>query len=331
MVEGCVGSANMSAMTDLDVSPLIDSDVVAALAEIPVDIGALLGGLTDESLPGVRELFAQMPVPELSDAVERVDHVVDESTGVSVRVHRPKGVDGDLPCLYWMHGGGLVLGSNVGDDARFDRWCQLFGIVGVSVEYRLAPDTPYPGPLDDCYAGLAWVHEHASELGVHRGSIGIGGASAGGGLAAGLGLLARDRGALGIAYQLLIYPMIDDRQVTPSSSWNDPIWPPSANTYGWTAYLGDAKGGADVPTYAAPARASDLRGLPPTLITVGAIDGFSDEDIDYAVRLRHAGVPVELHVYPGAPHGFDSLAATSAVAQRANADMERWLGSQLGR
>jgi acetyl esterase/lipase len=328
---GCVRSANMSAMSDLDVSPLVDPDVVAAFAELPVDIGALLGGLTDEALPGVRELFAQMPVPELSDAVERTDHVVDETTGVSVRVHRPRGVEGDLPCLYWMHGGGLVLGSNVGDDARFDRWCQMFGIVGVSVEYRLAPDTPYPGPLDDCYAGLAWVHEHAAELGVHRGSIGIGGASAGGGLAAGLALLARDRGALRVAYQLLIYPMIDDRQITPSSGWNDPIWPPSANTYGWTSYLGEAKGGPDVPPYAAAARATDLRGLPPTLISVGAIDGFSDEDIDYAVRLRHAGVPVELHVYPGAPHGFDGLAPTALVAQRANADMERWLGSQLGR
>lgn len=331
MVVGRGGSANMSAMSDLDVSPLVDPDVVAAFAELPVDIGALLGGLTDEALPGVRELFAQMPAPELSDAVERTDHVVDETTGVSVRVHRPTGVEGDLPCLYWMHGGGLVLGSNVGDDARFDRWCQMFGIVGVSVEYRLAPDTPYPGPLDDCYAGLAWVHEHAAELGVHRGSIGIGGASAGGGLAAGLALLARDRGALRVAYQLLIYPMIDDRQITPSSSWNDPIWPPAANTYGWTSYLGDAKGGPDVPPYAAAARATDLRGLPPTLISVGAIDGFSDEDIDYAVRLRHAGVPVELHVYPGAPHGFDGLAPTSLVAQRANADMERWLGTQLGR
>ena len=328
---GCLAFASMCAMSDLDVSPLIDPDVITAFAEIPVDIGALLGSLTDEAMPGVRELFAQMPVPELSDAVERTDHVVDESTGVTVRVHRPKGLEGDLPCLYWMHGGGLVLGSNVGDDARFDRWCQQFGIVGVSVEYRLAPETPYPGPLDDCYAGLAWVHEHAAELGVDRGAIGIGGASAGGGLAAGLALLARDRGALRIPYQRLIYPMIDDRQITPSSGWNDPIWPPSANTYGWTAYLGAAKGGPDVPQYAAPARANDLRGLPPTLISVGAIDGFSDEDIDYAVRLRHAGVPVELHVYPGAPHGFDGLAPGTQVAQRANADMERWLGSQLAR
>ena len=318
-------------MSTVDVTTLIDPEVAAALAELPIDIGAMLGALTDERVAEVRDLFSQMPVPELSDAVERTDHVVDEATGVSIRVHRPKGVEGQLPCLYWMHGGGLVIGSNVGDDARFDRWCQLFGMVGVSVEYRLAPETPYPGPLEDCYAGLRWVHEHAAEIGVDRTSVGIGGASAGGGLAAGLALLARDRGELPVAYQLLIYPMIDDRQVTTSSGWVDPIWPPSANTYGWTAYLGSAKGGADVPVYAAAARATDLAGLPPTLITVGAIDGFSDEDIDYAVRLRHASVPVELHVYPGAPHGFDGLAFGSTVAQRANADMERWLGSQLGR
>lgn len=318
-------------MTVLDVRHLLDPDIAAALGEIPIDIGAMLGALTDASVAEVREIFAQMPVPELSDAVDRIDHVVDAATGVTVRVHRPKGVAGALPCVYWMHGGGLVIGSNVGDDARFDRWCQVFGIVGVSVEYRLAPETPYPGPLDDCYAGLAWVHEHAAELGIDRDRIGIGGASAGGGLAAGLGLLARDRGELPVAFQLLIYPMIDDRQVTTSSTWVDPIWPPSANAYGWTSYLGAAKGGPDVPPYAAASRATDLTGLPPTLISVGAIDGFSDEDTEYATRLRHAGVPVELHVYPGAPHGFDSLAGTSPIAQRANADIEAWLVARIHR
>lgn len=318
-------------MSTLDVAALIDPDVAEALAALPVDLGALLGSLTDDSVAGVRDLMAQMPVPELSDAVERTDHVVDESTGVVVRVHRSTSVSGHAPCVYWMHGGGLVLGSYTGEDARFDRWCQIFGIVGVSVEYRLAPETPYPGPLDDCYAGLRWVYEHADEIGVDRSCIGIGGASAGGGLAAGLALLARDRGEIPVAFQLLIYPMIDDRQVTASSSWIDPIWPPAANTYGWTAYLGAAKGGPGVPPYAAAARATDLAGLPPTLIAVGAIDGFSDEDIDYAVRLRHAGVPVELHVFPGAPHAFDTFAPTSPIAQRATADVEAWLVARLRR
>jgi acetyl esterase/lipase len=132
-----------------------------------------------------------------------------------------------------------------------------------------------------------------------------------------------------LSYQLLIYPMLDDRQITTSSQWLDPIWPPSANDYGWRSYLGDRKGGADVPIYAAPARATDLRDLPPTLISVGSIDGFSDEDIDYAVRLRHAGVPVELHVYPGMPHGFDALLPSLAGSQRAVRDMDDWLAGIL--
>ena len=316
-------------MADLTTCAPLDPDVAAVLAALPVDIGALLGGLTDDTLAQARAAMSEMPVPELSDAVDRIDHEVPGTDGVLVRVHRPVGAAGALPCLYWMHGGGLILGSYVGDDARFDRWSPMFGLVGVSVEYRLAPETPYPGPLEDCYAGLRWVYQHAGELGVDPARIGIGGPSAGGNLAAGLALLARDRGEIPITYQLLIYPMLDDRQATPSSQWPDPIWPPAANTYGWTSYLGDRRRAPDVPVYAAPARASDLAGLPPTLIAVGAVDVFSDEDIDYAVRLRHAGVPVDLHVYTGAPHGFDGLAAESAVARRASRDIDEWLGTQL--
>jgi acetyl esterase/lipase len=314
----------------LDVQSLLDPEIAAVLGALPIDVGALLGSLSNDTITDVRATMSMMPMPELSDRVKRTDHVIDSSTGVVVRVHRPIGVDGDLPCVYWMHGGGLVLGDHAQDDARLDRWCTLFGCVGVSVGYRLAPETPYPGPLDDCYVGLRWVHDNAGVIGVDRSRIGIGGNSAGGNLAAGLALLARDRGELPVAFQLLIYPMIDDRQMTVSSQWLDPIWPPAANRYGWTAYLGAAKGGPDVPIYAAAARATDLAGLPPTLISVGAIDGFSDEDIDYAVRLRHAGVPVELHLYPGAPHGFDSLAPTSLLAIRANADTESWLRGQIG-
>jgi acetyl esterase/lipase len=308
----------------------VDPEVAAALAALPVDIGALLGALSDDTLETTRATMSQMPVPELSDRVERTDHDIPGTDGVVVRVHRPVGASGDLPCLYWMHGGGLVVGSYTGDDARFDRWSPMFGLVGVSVEYRLAPETPYPGPLEDCYAGLRWVHQHAGELGIDPDRIGVGGPSAGGNLAAGLALLARDRGEIPLQYQLLIYPMLDDRQITPSSQWPDPIWPPSANTYGWTAYLGDKKGGPDVEPYAAPARATDLAGLPPTLIVVGAVDGFSDEDIDYALRLRHAGVPVDLRVYAGGPHGFDGLAPGSAIARTANRDVEEWLGARLG-
>jgi acetyl esterase/lipase len=319
----------MDVVNDASTCAPLDPDVAAVLAALPIDLGALLGGLSDTSIGEARAAMAQMPVPELGDQVLRTDHEVPGSGGVVVRVHRPVDDKDALPCVYWMHGGGLVLGDYSGDDARFDRWCPLLGCIGVSVQYRLAPETPYPGPLDDCYAGLSWVHKNATELGVDTARLGIGGPSAGGGLAAGLGLLARDRGEVALAFQLLIYPMIDDRQITPSSHWEDPIWPPRANTYGWTAYLGDRKGGDDVELYAAAARATDLTGLPPTLIAVGAIDGFSDEDIDYAVRLRQAGVPVDLRVYAGAPHGFDGLMPGSAVAQRATRDIEEWLAARL--
>ncbi|MDQ1423204.1 MAG: hypothetical protein QOD72_702 [Acidimicrobiaceae bacterium] len=310
----------------LDVTPLLDPDVVAALVPLNFDSGRL----SDQTLPKMRAARLLAPVAELSEHVVRTDYPIPGSDGVVVRVHRPAAADGDLPCVYWMHGGGLVMGDYAGDDLRFDRWCPRHGCVGVSVAYRLAPETPYPGPLDDCYAGLKWVYDHAGELGVDRARIGIGGPSAGGGLAAGLGLLARDRGEIPLMFQLLIYPMIDDRQITASSQWMDPIWPPAANAYGWKSYLGDRAAGPDVAIYAAAARAEDLSRLPPTLISVGALDGFSDEDIDYAVRLRHAGVPVELHVYPGMPHGFDALLPDLPQSRRARRDMGEWLTKILG-
>ena len=309
----------------LDVHPLLDPAAAEALKNFPIDFG----NLSDATLPEFRVGMASFPAPELSNRVERTDHTIPGTPDVVVRVHRPLGAADALPCLYWMHGGGLILGSYSGDDARFDKWCVQLNCVGVSVEYRLSPEHPYPAPLDDCFAGLRWLHENAATLGVDPARIGIGGASAGAGLAAGLGLLARDNG-VPVAFQLLIYPMLDDRQITTSSTWLDPIWPPSANTYGWTSYLGANKGGLDVPIYAAAARATNLTGLAPTLISVGALDGFSDEDIDYAVRLRHAGVPVELHVYPGMPHGFDALLPDIPTSMRAMRDMEDWLGTQFG-
>jgi acetyl esterase/lipase len=160
--------------------------------------------------------------------------------------------------------------------------------------------------------------------------VGIGGQGAGAGLAAGLALLARDRGEIPLTFQLLIYPMIDDRAITPSSAWIDPVWPPAANHFGWASYLGALHGTDDVPYHAAPARAVDLSGLPRTFVAVGALDIFSDEDIEYAKRLRHAGVPTDLHVYAGAPHGFEGIATLTAVAKRANRDIDEWLGSVIG-
>ena len=266
---------------------------------------------------------------ELSDAVVRTDHVVPGEVPVRVRVHRARGLDGPAPCVVSIHGGGYVLGSYDLDDARFDRWCVTHGLVGVSVDYRLAPECAFPGPLEDCYAALSWTFAHADELGIDPGRIGVSGASAGGGLAAGLALLARDRGELRLAFQLLDSPMLDDRASTPSMRRDDLlVWDRESNAFGWRSYLGARYGTDDVPPYAAPARATDLTGLPPTFVAVGAIDGFRDEDVDYAMRLCRAGVPTELHVYPGAPHGFQ-LVRAAAVSQRALRTEDEWLRAQL--
>jgi len=314
----------------MDVDSLLDPEIAAAIASLP----RFSGALTHESLPKVRaQMAAVADAVELSDRVSRTDREIPVDGGRDVRVRVHRAVDaavGPLPAIVWMHGGGLVAGTHLIDDGRFDRWCPMFDVVGVSVDYGLAPERPYPGGLDDCYAALTWTHEHAAELGIDPTRIGIGGSSAGGCMAAGLALLARDRGELRVAFQTLIYPMIDDRMVNPSSAWPVPIWPPASNEFGWSAYLGEAYGTADVPAYAAAARAIDLAGLPPAFISVGCLDGFVDEDIDYATRLNRAGVPVELHVYPGAPHGFDLLLPGSRVAKRARVHLEEWLAAHLG-
>lgn len=302
---------------------LLHPEVAAAAALIPFD------EVTAELLPSLRVGMA-LPVP-LSDAVERTDHVVPGDPAVPVRVHRPKRADGALPCIYSIHGGGYVLGSNVMEDPVFDELCPKLGVVAVSVEYRLAPDTPYPGPLEDCYRGLEWVHEHAAELGIDSTCIGVMGISAGGGLAAALALLSRDRGKLPVAFQLLDSPMLDDRQITPSSQQDGlAVWSRKSNTFGWKSYLGDLYGNDEVPYTAAPARAQDLSGLPPAFVSVGAVDGFRDEDIDYALRLNQAGVPTELHVYPGACHGYQ-LAREAAVTKQSARDRQDWLSRQVHR
>jgi acetyl esterase/lipase len=284
--------------------------------------------LGPESLATLRQGMGAMPV-ELSDAVKREDILVPGDPGVVIRVHRPVGVEGPLPCYYAIHGGGYIMGSYSMDDARFDAWCPKFNCVGVSVEYRLAPETPYPGPLEDCYLGLKWVYENHEELGVLPDHIGIGGVSAGGGLAAALALLARDRGEVPLRFQLLDCPMLDDRQATPSSQLDGlHVWSGRSNTFGWRSYLGDLYGSDDVPAYAAAARATDLTGLPPAYVCVGGVDGFRDEDIDYATRLNQAGVPCDLHVFSGAPHGV-MMFAESSVAKRYAETSLAWVGEQL--
>ena len=298
------------------------------------------GGLSVRDIPATRAQMAAMGeaqragLPEIPGIVS-TDHQApgyDGAPELLVRVYSPENPSGPLPGLLWIHGGGYVIGNVEQDDFRCRGLAQSCGCVVASVEYRLAPETTHPGPLNDCYAGLLWFAEHASELGVDRGRIAIGGASAGGGLAAGLGLFARDRGEVEVAYQLLIYPMIDDTNVAPASDSvpDTLVWTRESNLIGWRSLLGQEPGGSDISMYAAASRATDLSGLPPTYISVGDIDLFVAEDIDYAQRLVAAGVPTELHVYPGAYHGFDGFAAMSRLAQQFNQDRDAALRRALG-
>jgi acetyl esterase/lipase len=203
-------------------------------------------------------------------------------------------------------------------DARNRLLARELGCVVVSVDYRLAPETTFPGAVEDCYAALRWLHAEARTLGVDVGRIAIGGESAGGGLAASLALLARDRGEVPLAFQLLIYPMLDDRTgvtVEPSPTVGEFGWSRESNRFGWASLLGRDPGGADVSPYAAAARAEDLAGLPPAYIAVGTLDLFLEENLEYARRLMRAGIPTELHVYPGAYHGFQGMAPEARISK----------------
>jgi acetyl esterase/lipase len=244
-------------------------------------------------------------------------------------VLRPRDAVGNLPVLFWMHGGGMVIGNRFMDDARLGAWCRLLSCVCVSVEYRLAPEAPYPAPIDDCDQGLRYIVDHAAELRLDPRRIGVGGRSAGGGLAAALALRWRDRIDHRLAFQYLEYPMLDDRMNTPSSKLDGlPLWSRESNAFGWRAYLGDRCGTDHVSPDAAPARAAELAGLPPTFITVGTADCLRDEAIDFAARLCRADVLTELHVYAGAVHGFDMF-ADCAVVRCAARDSADWLARQF--
>ena len=300
----------------------LDPQIATAISSEPS------GRVLAETLAAMR-VASDKPSLAPSPGIERREYAIEGDPGVTIRVHRPAGAEGPLPCVYSMHGGGYVLGSYATDDARLDGWSKTHHCVGVSVDYRLAPETPYPGPLDDCYLGLRWVYDHHDELGIDPEGIGVSGTSAGSGLAAGLALLARDRGEIPLRFQLLDAPMIDDRQQTPSSQRDDlVIFDRQSNEFGWRSYLGELYGTSEIPAYAAPARATDLGGLPPTYICVGNVDGFRDDAIDYATRLNQAGVPAELHVYAGAPHGVKRFVDVP-VAQRYIEGINEWLGLQF--
>ncbi|MEZ0365342.1 alpha/beta hydrolase [Mycobacterium sp. pUA109] len=232
--------------------------------------------------------------------------VLTLSSGVGIRLFRHRGAE-PAPALVWIHGGGYVLGQAAMDDALCRRLSSELGMTVASVDYRLAPEHPYPAALEDCYAALTWL---AGLPAVDPARVAIGGASAGGGLAAALALLARDRGEVAPALQVLVYPMLDDRSAQLPENPNYRLWSARSNRFGWTSYLG----GAD-PQLAVPARRADLSGLAPAWLGVGTLDLFYEEDLAYAERLQQAGVPCTVEVVPGAFHGFDRLAPKAPVSQ----------------
>lgn len=236
---------------------------------------------------------------------------------VHVRLYRPKGLRQPAPALLWIHGGGFIIGRPEQDERSSIAYAQELGIVVAAVAYRLAPEHPFPAPLEDCYAALLWLHGQAGSLGVDPARIAIGGASAGGGLAAGVVLLAHDRGVMKPAFQLLVYPMLDDRTALrpDHDGASHHVWNRRSNRYGWRSYLAAEPGGAAVSPYAAPARREDLASLPPAWLGVGTLDLFHDEDCAYARRLSDSGVPCELAVVPGAFHAFDLLFSQADVVR----------------
>lgn len=261
--------------------------------------------------------------------VEHVTARAGDGATLPLRWYRRAGQPSPGSAVLYLHGGGMILGLDelgVLYDAAARTYVAASGVPLLLVDYRIAPEHRHPVPVEDCYAALGWLAEHAGELGADPARLAVMGDSAGGGLAAGVCLMARDRSGPPIAQQLMIYPMLDDTTAAPDPAVAPMLtWSHDDNTTGWAALLGD--GGADVSPYAAAARARDLAGLPPAYIDVGDLDLFREQDVDYARRLAAAGVPTELHVHPGCPHAFEWLAPEAAVSQRVIADRVRRLRS----
>ena len=285
------------------------------LPRIRGEVDAAVAALGDLSRGG-RFVVSQPSVPGLDGAPE-----------IPLLICTPAGAPASRPALYFMHGGGFFCNDHrIGLDQVLET-AERFGATLVSVGYRLAPEHPYPAQINDAYAGLLWVADQADELGIDPGRIVVTGSSAGGGLSAALALTVRDKGGPRLLGQLLMCPMLDDRNDSASAMQMDEVefWDRSHNLFGWRSLLGDVQGGADVPQYAAPARATDLTGLPPAFLDVGSAECLRDEVVAYAARIWQAGGKAELHVWPGGIHAFDREVPEARISKTAVAARHNWL------
>ena len=299
---------------------LVDPQVLSVLDAFP-PMRMDLGGL-----PALRAMSEQvltaMPRPALPvTVVEIAVSSANDAPDVRALLLTPEGIAPGAPAILHLHGGAYIIGHPEMNVPDLMTTAHDLGCVVLSVDYRLSPEAPFPAAIEDCYAALGWLHREATRLGIDPARIAVMGESAGGGLAAALALLARDRGKHALAFQLLDAPMIDDRTclAAPHPVAGKFVFRPESNRFGWACLLGEEPGGEGVSCYAAAARATDLSGLPPAFIATGALDLFLEENLEYARRLARAGVPVELHVYPGCPHGF-AMARDATVAKAAARD-----------
>jgi len=278
--------------------------------------------LTMDTLEAVRGALGRSAPdrqgPREVDVVRRRAPGPRDAPSVEVLVYRPSEARGPLPCILHMHGGGFVFGAAAADEPYNRELAHHLSCCIVSLDYRLAPEAPFPAAIEDSYAVLSWIFDQAGDLAIDTSRLGVMGESAGGGLAAALCLMARDRGEYALGFQHLISPMLDDRtgRLEQGHAYGgDFIWTAHNNRFGWSALLGADPGGEGVSPYASAARAEDLSGLPPCFLAVGALDLLLPEGLDYACRLGRAGAPIELHAYPGAFHAFDYHPSAYVAAQ----------------
>ncbi len=241
-----------------------------------------------------------------------------DGSDLRICIYMPEDPGEKVPGLLWMHGGGYSLGTPEQDKLYIKRFIKASRCVVVAPDYRLSVEAPYPAALDDCYIALCWLHDNTGKYNINRAQIIVGGNSAGGGLTAALCMYARDKNTIKIAFQMPLYPMLDDRNNSESAKDNDaPVWNEKTNNIGWKMYLGDLYGTEDIPYYAAPARAVDYRNLPPAITFVGSIESFRDETINYMNKLQENNIPVHYEVFEGCFHAFDLFGMGTHIAKQA--------------